>query len=252
MRLRCAAAATTAAIAVLSLMNCTRAGAVAPEADEAAPYGSPVADEDAWMHAILDQFEGRISRANGLRWEGEAWTGTDTDRLWLKSEGELQNGKLSDGQNEVFYDTPISTYFDLQAGLRYDLDSRAGRGWAALGIEGLSEYFFHVSATGYASDTGHFAAKLFASYDLLITQRLILQPEMEINLYSKSDPRRLVGAGFSDLDTGLRLRYEISRKFAPYVGLTQERKFGRTATLAVLAGEQKDALRFTIGVRSWF
>jgi copper resistance protein B len=246
------AAAATAAIVVSSLMNCSKAVAAAPEVDEAAPYGSPVADEDAWMHAILDQFEGRIGRANSLRWEGEAWTGTDTDRLWLKSEGELQNGKLSDGQNEVFYDRPISTYFDLQAGLRYDLDSRAGRGWAALGIEGLSEYFFQVSATGYASDTGHFAAKLFASYDLLITQRLILQPEMEINLYSKADPRRLVGAGFSDLDTGLRLRYEISRKFAPYIGLSYEKGFGDTDRFAVAAGEKMDALRFALGLRSWF
>jgi copper resistance protein B len=244
-------------IATLSCLGCiwwTSSWAQTPGADpnSSEPFGPPVDDEHIWLHAMLDQFEGRFGNHESLRWEGEAWTGTDTNRLWLKSEGELQNGKLSDGQNEVFYDRPISTYFDLQAGIRYDLDSRAGRGWAALGIEGLSEYFFHVSATGYASDTGHFAAKLFASYDLLITQRLILQPEMEINLYSKTDPGRLVGAGFSDLDTGLRLRYEISRKFAPYVGLAQERKFGRTGTLAVLAGEQKDALRFTIGVRSWF
>ncbi len=246
------AAAAIAAIVVSSLMNCTKAGAAAPEVDEAAPYGSPVADEDAWMHAILDQFEGRIGRANGLRWEGEAWTGTDTDRVWLKSEGELQNGELSDGQNEIFYDTPISTYFDLQAGLRYDLDNRAGRGWAALGIEGLSQYFFHVSATGYASDTGHFAAKLFASYDLLITQRLILQPEMEINLYTKSDPRRLAGSGLSVLDTGLRLRYEFSRKVAPYIGLSYERGFGETQRFALTAGEKMDALRFAVGVRSWF
>ena len=189
---------------------------------------------------------------NSLRWDGEAWTGTDTDRLWLKSEGELQKRKLADGQDEGFYDTPISTYFDLQAGLRYDLDSRAGRGWAALGVEGLSQYFFHISATGYVSDNGHYAAKLFGSYDLPITQRLILQPEAELNLYTKSDAQRLIGSGISTVDTGLRLRYEISRKFAPYIGLSYEKGFGETDRLAAAAGEKTDALRFDLGVRGWF
>jgi copper resistance protein B len=232
----------------------TSAWAQTPGGDpnSSAPFGSPVDDEHVWVHAILDQFEGRFGSENGLRWDGQAWTGTDTHRLWLKSEGELQNGKVSDGQHEILYDTPISTYFDLQTGLRYDLDKQAGRGWAAFGIEGLSQYFFHVSATAYASDTGHFGGKLFGSYDLLITQRLILQPEIELNLYTKADPKRLVGPGLSDIDTGLRLRYEISRKFAPYVGLSYGKRFGQTGRLAAAAGEKKDLLRFALGVRAWF
>ena len=220
-------------------------------ASEAAPFGAPVDDQHVWFHAILDQFEGRLSDNSSLRWDGEAWTGTDTNRLWLKSEGELQNGKVSDGQHELLYDRPISTYFDVQAGLRYDLDDRKSRGWAAFGIEGLAPYFFHMSATAYASDRGYLAAKFTGSYDLLITQRLILQPEFELNLYSKADPGRLTGAGFSDLDTGLRLRYEISRKFAPYLGVAYEKKFGRTGTLTGAAGENTDAFRFVVGLRSW-
>lgn len=219
---------------------------------EAAPFGAPVDDQHVWFHAILDQFEGRLSRDSALRWDGEIWTGTDSDRLWIKSEGEVQNGKVGDGQHEFLYDTPISTYFDLQAGLRYDLDDRKGRGWGALGVEGLAPYFFRVSATAYASDRGHFAAKLTGSYDLLITQSLILQPEAEINLYSRSDPGRLTGSGFSDLDAGLRLRYEISRKFAPYIGVAYEKRFGQTASLAAADGEKTDALRVTLGIRSWF
>lgn len=219
---------------------------------EAAPFGAPVDDQHVWFHAILDQFEGRLSDDSSLRWEGEAWTGTDTHRLWLKSEGELENDEVKDGEHEVLYDHPISTYFDIQGGLRYDIDDRNGRGWAALGVEGLAPYFFRVSATVYASDTGHYAAKLSGTYDLLITQRLILQPDIELNLYSKADPNRLTGPGFSDLDTGLRLRYEISRKFAPYLGVAYEKKFGRTGSLASAAGEQTDALRFVVGVRSWF
>jgi copper resistance protein B len=171
--------------------------------------------------------------------------------VWLKSEGETTNGTLEDGQQEIFYDRPITSYFDLQAGARYDLDSRPGRGWAAFGVEGLAPQFFHVAATGYASDRGHYGAKLEASYDQLLTQTIILQPQIEMNFYSKSDPARLVGSGLSDIDAGLRLRYEIGRKFAPYVGVTYEAKFGQTAAFAHAIGERSDGLRFTAGVRAW-
>ena len=220
--------------------------------NSSAPFGSPVDDQHVWAHLILEQFEGRFGNKSSLRWDGEAWTGTDTHRLWLKSEGELQGGEVSDGQHEALYDTPISTYFDLQAGIRYDLDSKPGRGWAAIGIEGLSQYFFHVAATGYASDTGHYAAKLFASYDLLITQRLILQPETEWNFYTKVDPRRLIGAGVANVDSGLRLRYEITRKFAPYIGISYEKNLGDTERLAAAAGEKTGSVRVAIGLRAWF
>jgi copper resistance protein B len=219
---------------------------------EAAPFGAPVDDQHVWVHVILEEFEGRFGSESSFRWDGEAWMGTDTHRLWIKSEGELENGKVADGQHEILYDTPISTYFDMQAGLRYDLDKNPDRGWAAFGVEGLAPLFFHVSATAYASDRGHFGAKLFGAYDLLITQRLILQPMAELNLYTKADPKRQIGTGFSDLDVGLRLRYEISRKFAPYIGVAYEKKFGQTGRLAAADGEKTDALRLTVGVRTWF
>jgi copper resistance protein B len=220
-------------------------------ASAAAPFGSPVADQTIWKHALLDQFEGRFGRENGFRWDGEAWMGTDTHRLWLKSEAYVEGGKVLHGQHEVLYARPISTYFDLQAGLRYDLDDRPGRGWAAFGIEGLSQYFFRVSATGYASDAGHLAGKLLGTFDLLLTQRLILQPAVELNLYSTADPSRFVGAGFSHLDAGLRLRYEIDRKFAPYIGISYDKKFGETARLLSAAGHESDALRLAFGIRAW-
>jgi copper resistance protein B len=220
----------------------------------AAPYGvEPVNDERIYYHALLDEFEGRFGGGGqNFRWDGEAWAGTDTNRLWLKSEGEVENGVLSDGQQEVLYDRPFSSYFDFQGGVRTDLDSRPGRTWAAFGVEGFAPYYFHVSATGYASSSGHYAAKLQASYEQLLTQRLILEPQIEINLYTKDDPRRLVGSGLSDIDTGLRLRYEITRKFAPYIGVSYESKFGNTADFVRSEGEKPSALRFTVGVRAWF
>ena len=162
------------------------------------------------------------------------------------------NGTVGDGQQQFLYSRAITTYFDLQGGLRSDIDSRRTRNWAALGIQGLAPYFFDLELTGYASDERHLAAKLEASYDLLLTQRLILQPQIELDLYSKADPARLVGAGFSDVDTGLRLRYEFSRNFAPYIGVVYEGQFGQTASYAKRAGESTGDFRFALGVRIWF
>jgi copper resistance protein B len=221
-------------------------------AGEAAPFGPPIEDQHIWIHVIADQLEGRFGRDNGFRWNGEAWAGTDSNRIWLKSEGETdRHGKVEEGRHEFLYDRPITSFFDLQAGLRSDIDSRAGRNWAAVGIEGLAPLFFHVSATGYASSSGHYAARLEGNYDLLLTQRLILQPELELNFYSKSDPARALGSGLADLDTGLRLRYEFNRKFAPYIGVAYENRFGSTAALARLAGEKPSNLRFAFGLRAW-
>jgi copper resistance protein B len=219
---------------------------------DAAPFGNPISDESIYYHAIFSQLEGRFGSENSFRWEGEAWAGTDTNRIWLKSEGETNTkGDLEDGQHELLYDRPASTYFDLQGGLRLDADSRSGRTWAALGVEGLAPLFFHVSATGYASSEGHYAAKLEGDYDLLLTQRLILQPQVELNLYTKDDPARRTGSGLSDIDSGLRLRYEFSRKFAPYVGMTYENRFGNMAAFSPALGNEPSALRFAVGLRAW-
>ena len=218
----------------------------------AAPFGAPVDDEHVFYHLLFDQLEGRFGRDSSFRWEGEGWAGTDMNRIVLKTEGTVSKGVMEEGDQELLYARPISTYFNLQGGLRYDLDSAPGRGWAAFGIEGLAPLFFHVSATGYVSDRGHLAAKLEGNYDLLLTQTLILQPQLEMNFYSKDDPARMIGAGLSDLDTGLRLRYEITRKLAPYIGVTYENKFGDTARFARLVGEPSSDMRFSAGVRIWF
>jgi copper resistance protein B len=245
------------AAALVALATAAVAQIPAPNAPTAAmePSGMPpVKDTGIFAHAILNQNEGRFNgTTTEYRWDGQGWVGTDYDKLWIKSEGTLQsNGTLDDGQDDFLYSRAISTYFDLQGGLRSDLDSRPTRNWGALGIQGLAPYFFDLELTGYASNAGHLAAKLEASYDLLLTQRLILQPQIEVNLYSKADPVRMIGAGFSDIDTGLRLRYEIDRKFAPYIGVVYEGKFDQTASLAKRAGESTGDFRFAFGIRIWF
>lgn len=216
--------------------------------------GEPVMDRMIFVHGILNQFEGRTDgRTPELRWSGQGWVGTDYDKFWVKTEGfRRSDGDIEDGRQEFLYSRAISTYFDVQGGLRSDIDSRRTRNWAAFGLQGLAPLFFEVEATAYVSDSGHLAARFEGSYDLLLTNRLILQPEIEINLYSRSDPARRVGAGISDIDLGLRLRYEFSRKFAPYIGVTYEEKFGRTAAFARRAGESIGDVRFLFGIRSWF
>jgi len=198
-----------------------------------------------YAHAVLDQFEGRLGSGGGtFRWDGQGWYGGDFDKLWVKSEGFVQNdGRVTDGDHELLYDRAISAYFDLQAGLRSDLDSFATRNWAAFGVQGMAPLFFDVEATGYVSDRGHLAARLRGSYDLLLTQRLILQPELELNFYSKADPDRHIGSGLSDLDAGLRLRYELTRKIAPYLGVTYSARF---------TPDTSADLRLTAGIRAWF
>ncbi len=228
------------------------AQSVVNDPNAAAPFGKPMDDERIFVHAQFDEFEARFGDGHSsFRWDGEAWMGTDANRLRLKSEGFATNGTTEDGQHELLYAHPISPYFDLQAGARYDLDSAAGRGWAAIGIEGLAPQFFKVSATAYVGDAGRFAAKLTGSYEVLLTQRLILEPLVELDWYSRSDPRRQIGSGLSELDTGLRLRYEIIRKFAPYMGISYNRKFGGSATFARTNSEPAGALQAALGLRMW-
>lgn len=244
-----------AALVVLAVLGfAANAGAQTHAAHDTVEFEPPVMDRMIYVHGILNQFEGRVNGGTPeLRWSGQAWAGTDYDKLWLKTEGfRRADGSIDDGKHELLYDRAIPTYFDLQGGIRADIDSRPSRTWGAFGIQGLAPYFFDVEATAYVSDQGHFAGHLEGSYDLLITQRLILQPQAEMNLYSKSDSPRLVGTGLSDIDAGLRLRYEFGRKLAPYLGVAYEGKFGETATFARRAGESTGGARFLFGMRSWF
>ena len=243
----------TGFIVVASGSAVAETGTAMAAMDTAAPM-PPMMETAILAHGILDKFEGRIGGGqNAFRWDGQAWIGTDRDKLWLKSEGFVfGNGRVDDGRHEFLYDRAISTYADLQAGIRTDWDSGTGRNWAALGVQGLAPLFFDYEATGYLSDGGHAALRLAASYDLLLTQRLILQPAFEMNFYSKADPGRRVGAGLSDVDAGIRLRYEISRKFAPYVGVAYVGRFGQTANFARKDGEGAAAVQFVFGLRSWF
>jgi copper resistance protein B len=213
----------------------------------------PVMDHGTWFHGILNEFEGRYAPSGSeFRWDGEAWYGGDYNRVWLKTEGTIDKGRMSDGDHEALYSHAISRYFDAQAGVRVDLDSGPTRTWGAFGIQGLALYEFEVQATGYVSDQGRFAGKLEGSYDFLLTNRLILQPQAEFNLQTKSDRARGAGAGLSDVDAGLRLRYEFWRKLAPYIAVTYSGYFTQARRFAHERDDPTGTVRFTFGIRSWF
>ena len=202
---------------------------------------------------LLDQAEWRdVREGNALVWDAEGWYGNDYNKLWVKTEGERAQGTTHDGRAELFWDRIVSRWWSVQAGAREDFGEGPSRTWAALGVEGLAPYWFNIEATLYAGEQGRSAARVKAEYELLFTQRLILQPEIELNLYGKADPERQIGAGLSDLDAGLRLRYEFRRELAPYVGVAWKRLFGRTAELARSAGGQRSEVQAVAGVRIWF
>jgi len=189
---------------------------------------------------------------DGYRWDGEGWFGGDTDRFVVKSQGEGSFGRsLDDADVQALYARAIGPYFNLQAGVRQDLGPNGGRTHAVIGVEGLAPYWFDVEGTVFVSDKG-VRARAEAWYDQRLTQRAILQPRVEVNLAAQDEPDARAGAGLSSVEAGLRLRYEIAREFAPYVGITWERRYGATARLARADGERSGGVSLALGIRGWF
>lgn len=202
---------------------------------------------------LLDQFEWRHSgKEDAALWELEGWYGGDYNKLWVKSEGERVNGATEDTRVELLWNRVISGWWSAQAGAREDVAAGPSRTWAAVGVQGLAPYWFDVEATLYVADAGRTAARLKTEYDLLLTQRLIVQPEGEINIYGKADPPRQIGSGVSDLNLGIRLRYELRREIAPYVGITWRKLFGGTADQARAVGRDASDVQLALGVRAWW
>ena len=203
-----------------------------------------------WM---LDRAEYRTGRArDGYHWQGEGWIGGDLNRFALKTQGEGRFGRRADeAEVQALYWRALDPWFNLEAGVRQDVQ-RGGRTYAVVGVDGLAPYWFEVGAQAFLSDRGEASARLEGSCDQRITQRLILQPAIEVNLSAQDVARERVGAGLVDVEAGLRLRYEIAREFAPYVGLHRERAFGRTARWRREDGDDAAATTFVAGVRFWF
>ncbi len=227
---------------------------------ESGPYSRPgprelrFADEHNFGALLVDRLEWTHANGgnNATAYDIQGWFGRDYDRLVVKAEGDVAKGKLEEARTELLWGHAIATFWDTQLGVRYDSGAGPDRGWLALGVQGLAPYWFEVDAAAYVGDEGRTALRLGAEYELLLTQNLILQPRIELNAYGKSDEARGIGSGLSEAQAGVRLRYEFTRQFAPYIGIERASKFGQTADLARADGEKAGETRWVAGVRFWF
>ena len=230
------------------------AGVVAP-ALLATPAAAQMQHGDQWYGALLlDQLEYRMQDGDDvLAWNGQGWYGSDYNKLWVTSEGEkVASGELEQAEVQVLYSRLLGYFWDLQGGIRYDFRPNPSRAYAVLGVQGLAPGFFELDLKSFVSDEGDLSARIEAEYDLRITQQLILQPRLEIDLSAQDVSELGVGKGITTIEPGLRLRYEITRKFAPYIGVNWERAVGQTADFAREEDEDTSALAFVLGVRLWF
>lgn len=222
-------------------------------------WPKPVADQMMFGFLLLDRIEyGFGSGADRFRWDIQGWYGGDYNRFWFKSEGEQATGQGKPGEGEFqgLYSRLIAPFWDFQVGVRHDRNwgpgSDLNRTFAVIGLQGLAPYWFEIEPALFISEDGDVSARLTASTDLLLTQRLILQPRFDLNAAVQSAPKFGVEEGFNDVELGLRLRYEVHRQFAPYVGISWLRRLGETADLSRRNGDGSQDFRVVLGVRAWF
>ena len=218
---------------------------------------TPTTDDRIHGFFLMDQLESRFTRkgADALQFNGAGWVGGDYNRVWIKPEGsKVYDGPWEDVDVQLLYGRLIAPFWDLQTGVRYFQASSDGppRASAVLGVQGIAPYWFDVEAALFISNRGEVSARLELEYDLLLTQKLILQPRLETNIAVQEVKELGIGKGVNDLELGLRLRYEIRREFAPYVGVAWTSKFGDAADFARARGDDVRKLNFVVGVRFWF
>lgn len=215
--------------------------------------GHAVHDRALNYFVLFDQLEWQSAgRGSGMNLDTKGWVGWDRDRFWFRVEGDADDGRIGEAEAHLFYGRQFSRWWDIVGGIRQDFRPGPSRTWAAIGVQGLAPYWFEVELTGYVGAEGRTHVRGEVEYELLLTNRLVLQPLVEVEVFGKSDPERGIGAGLSTTNAGFRLRYEFRREFAPYVGVSWNNKFGGTADFAEAAGEDAGGARFVAGLRLWF
>ncbi|BAU73945.1 copper resistance protein B [Metapseudomonas furukawaii] len=230
---------------------------VLTDADREAAFpplpGHGIHDSKVNTFFLLDQLEYQdADEGSVLSWDASGWIGGDIDRLWLRSEGERTNGVTEEAEVQALWGHSIGPWWDVVTGVRQDFKPGSPQTWGAFGLQGMALYAFEAEATAFVGENGQTAARLEGDYDILLTNRLILQPTAEANFYGKNDHERGVGSGLANTEVGLRLRYEILREFAPYIGVTWSRSYGNTADMLREDGEDVEEARFVAGIRMWF
>ena len=215
--------------------------------------GHAVHDRALNSFVLFDQLEWQsVAGGTGFNVDTKGWIGGDRDRFWFRAEGDSEGDRVGEAEAHLLYGRQVSRWWDVVGGVRQDVRPGPARTWAAFGIQGLAPYWFEVELTGYVGAEGRTHLRGEVEYELLLTNRLVLQPLVEIEVFGKGDPERGIGAGLSTMDAGFRIRYEFRRELAPYVGVVWKKSFGKTAEFAEAAGEHTGGARFVTGVRLWF
>jgi copper resistance protein B len=227
------------------------------DADRAAAFpqameGHTVHDQKWHSFVLFDQLEWQGTNGGGVKLENTTWIGGDIDRLWLRFDAESDDGRMESASAHALWGRSFSRWWDVVAGIRQDVRPGDPQTWAAVGIQGLAPYWFEVEATGYVGADFRTQLQVEVEYDLLLTNRLVLQPLFETTINGKADPARGQGSGLGSIEAGLRLRYEIRRELAPYVGVTWHRSFFGTADFSRAEGDDVGGARVAIGLRTWF
>ena len=211
------------------------------------------ADDPVLYMLKVDQLEARDADDGTVTaWEGDLWIGKDLNKLWIKTEGERSSEGTESAEFQLLYSRAIDANWDLQLGLRHDANPDPERNWAVLGFYGVSPYWFEIDSALFIEEDGQTNLRFAAEYEFMLTQKWVLSPEIEVNWFSEDDTELGIGSGLADIEAGLRLRYEISRKFAPYVGVNYEQLLGDTADIAEAAGEETGETQLVAGLRFWF
>lgn len=201
----------------------------------------------------LDQFEVRDTEGPDPQVvEGQFWAGYDFNKLWLKFEGERVDDASEELELQALYSRAISGFWNIQMGARRDFKPEPDRDWGVIALQGLAPYYFEVDASLFVGGAGRTGLRLEAEYELLFTQRLILTPEIELNAYGHNDRDTGVGSGLADAEIGLRLRYEVRREFAPYIGVSWIKKYGNSADFASFQGKDIEDTQLVVGIRAWY
>lgn len=213
---------------------------------------SAFADDDEIYSFVLGDRLEYHANGNGWVWDAEGWVGGDYHKFWLKTEGDIDNGKTAEAELQLLYSRAVLPFFDLQLGVRHDFEPHPSRTFGLVGLQGLAPLWIELDVAAFVSEDGDFSARLELEYDLLLTQRLTLQPRIELDLAAQEVAEQQVGKGLTSTELGVRLRYEVRREFAPYVGVTWRKTYGRTRKFIEAEGERDDTVSFVAGVRFWF
>ncbi len=210
-------------------------------------------EDDPMLVKVMGEVEVRqTDGANPRAWNIDAWVGKDLDKLWIKSEKEIVDGKTEESELQLLYSKAIDPFWDIQYGVKKDFKPTPSRTWGVIAAKGIAPYLFEIDASLFVGGSGRTAVRLDAEYEYMFSQKLVLSPELEMNIFGKDDEVTGTGKGLADIGAGLRLRYELTREFALYVGINWGKKYGNTATFASSEGEDIEDSQVVTGVRFWF